>query len=703
MTHYPIYGNVSRWVFSGVRERGRPFGDYGLGPGGFQEDGGGEGQGHRLPGSKFRPAEGMYIPPQAEMFANAYAYNAGHVEQDNSQALKRSDSDSVPDGHVLLRKVRGRVEASDKYESLNPSANHHHEYLEGHNFSQDSSTQHLDCFKNANDGKKRRPSKSNRSVQLYRRQSERSESTMSENVPESFSSPRRHASYQNYMMESNVNSEGASMAIIESSLVSRGDSHNSEVLREILKKEMEQEEADTGDDVQDSTFCSDFDESVKEDEDPIPAKNDNDHNDVYENGGIIKMLLREMQGSGRLKRPTSTSYENEISGNQQVGSYENEEVVKKMPCVSEDIASGCKEAYENEALGHMVPGSYENEEIVNKMPTPKENEDIHYTPNVPYENEFSVSQHPGSYENEEVVRKMPYTPYGEECEERNNVAKDLLRERTSVKSHAQSYDATSLGSINQILKQFEFDDETDGISTKPESLDENVYSCLEDHLMHQNKIYNASTNTYLEPASSGADHTDTQYIGAVDSTSEPIVPPRLSRKSNVCRSLSSMNTPIYENLPFTQPFPFSPEPKDTRIIASNLALNNDPDAWVQSPDELFYAVTPAVSSLDTLAVGSPNVFLQSPMACIQGPSTFTYVTTDGFAMSSASHVVPSASQVFMKEEFEHQLDIEARKIHTRAVLYIQKFIRMHLARQKFLLVQQKTIKIQAAFRMRLAR
>lgn len=58
-----------------------------------------------------------------------------------------------------------------------------------------------------------------------------------------------------------------------------------------------------------------------------------------------------------------------------------------------------------------------------------------------------------------------------------------------------------------------------------------------------------------------------------------------------------------------------------------------------------------------------------------------------------------ATKVFMKEEFEHHLDMEARKIHLVAALHIQKNTRMFLARRRFLLMLRKTKKIQAAIRM----
>ncbi|XP_060553902.1 unconventional myosin-XV-like isoform X5 [Ruditapes philippinarum] len=72
--------------------------------------------------------------------------------------------------------------------------------------------------------------------------------------------------------------------------------------------------------------------------------------------------------------------------------------------------------------------------------------------------------------------------------------------------------------------------------------------------------------------------------------------------------------------------------------------------------------------------------------------------------ASFSHLYRiGATKVFMKEVFEHHLDMEARKIHLKAALYIQKFARMFLARRKFLLIHKKTVEIQAGIRMHLAR
>lgn len=701
MTHYPVYGNVSRWVFSGGRERGRPDVDYGYaGVGGFRDEDPYHAGGKFRPSQRFRPADGMYIPQPANTFTNAYDYNAGVLNSSQRRASQKS-TDTQSGGRVYQRKVKGRVETCDKYESLNPSAQPSHEYLEGHNFSQEASGSHLDCFKHANGGKKRYGNKSNRGVHLYRRESDRSQSHKSDILQESFSGSRRHASYQNYLMESNVSNGRDSTAVIESSLVSRGDSHNSAVLREILRKEQDQEQqdgAETEDDIHDSSFDTDFDESYERGDEPAKDTKDDD---VYENGGIIKMLMREMQGSGRLRSlrtpNTSTPYENEVSQKREVGSYENEDVVRKMPTVEEGMDTLNRESYENETSRKMVPGSYENEEIVNKMPTPKDLEDVHYTHTVGYENQFSMAQHPGSYENEHVVRKMPSNPYEDDVADRHSYCKELLRDKLST--NTQNYDASSLGSINLILKQLEFEDEFDGISTKPASVEENIYSSLDDHLTHQNKIYNASVNTYLEPASNHGN--DRGFHQA--NTPTPVPPPRQSRvRSNICRSISSMNTPVYENFPSVSGYTFTPELKDSKILASNLSLNADSVAEVQAPDdEIFYAVTPAIQSPNTPFIGSPDVFLQSPNTGIPISSGFPVLTSDIF--TSASPFMPSASQVFMKEEFEHQLDVEARKLHTRAALYIQKFIRMYLARRKFMITQHKTCKIQAAIRMHLAR
>lgn len=54
-----------------------------------------------------------------------------------------------------------------------------------------------------------------------------------------------------------------------------------------------------------------------------------------------------------------------------------------------------------------------------------------------------------------------------------------------------------------------------------------------------------------------------------------------------------------------------------------------------------------------------------------------------------------ATKVFMKESFEQHLDMEARKIHYKAVLHIQKCVRMFLARKHFLQMQEKARRLQA--------
>ena len=57
----------------------------------------------------------------------------------------------------------------------------------------------------------------------------------------------------------------------------------------------------------------------------------------------------------------------------------------------------------------------------------------------------------------------------------------------------------------------------------------------------------------------------------------------------------------------------------------------------------------------------------------------------------------------MKESFEQHLDMEARKIHFKAVLHIQKCTRMYLARKSFLQRREKARKLQAAVKMYLVR
>ena len=57
----------------------------------------------------------------------------------------------------------------------------------------------------------------------------------------------------------------------------------------------------------------------------------------------------------------------------------------------------------------------------------------------------------------------------------------------------------------------------------------------------------------------------------------------------------------------------------------------------------------------------------------------------------------------MKESFEQHLDMEARKIHFKAVLHIQKCTRMYLARKSFLQRRDKARNLQAAVKMYLVR
>ncbi|XP_041362375.1 unconventional myosin-XV-like isoform X3 [Gigantopelta aegis] len=57
-----------------------------------------------------------------------------------------------------------------------------------------------------------------------------------------------------------------------------------------------------------------------------------------------------------------------------------------------------------------------------------------------------------------------------------------------------------------------------------------------------------------------------------------------------------------------------------------------------------------------------------------------------------------ATKVFMKENFEQHLDVQAIKIQLDAVIRIQKSMRAFLARKKFLKVRESNIKIQTAIR-----
>ena len=57
----------------------------------------------------------------------------------------------------------------------------------------------------------------------------------------------------------------------------------------------------------------------------------------------------------------------------------------------------------------------------------------------------------------------------------------------------------------------------------------------------------------------------------------------------------------------------------------------------------------------------------------------------------------------MKESFEQHLDMEARKIHYKAALHIQKCVRMYLVRKRFLQRREKARKLQAAVKMYLVR
>ena len=71
--------------------------------------------------------------------------------------------------------------------------------------------------------------------------------------------------------------------------------------------------------------------------------------------------------------------------------------------------------------------------------------------------------------------------------------------------------------------------------------------------------------------------------------------------------------------------------------------------------------------------------------------------------SSNKAKLSSDSQVFLKEDFEHHLDVEARKLNLQAVLHIQKYARMFLVRSKFITMQKASYKLQAIVRMYLVR
>ncbi|OWF46490.1 unconventional myosin-XV-like isoform X2 [Mizuhopecten yessoensis] len=70
--------------------------------------------------------------------------------------------------------------------------------------------------------------------------------------------------------------------------------------------------------------------------------------------------------------------------------------------------------------------------------------------------------------------------------------------------------------------------------------------------------------------------------------------------------------------------------------------------------------------------------------------------TQGPSMSHMYRI--GATKVFMKETFEHQLDLHAKNIQYNSVVTIQKLTRMFLARRKFLHLQTATCKIQAVIK-----
>ena len=57
----------------------------------------------------------------------------------------------------------------------------------------------------------------------------------------------------------------------------------------------------------------------------------------------------------------------------------------------------------------------------------------------------------------------------------------------------------------------------------------------------------------------------------------------------------------------------------------------------------------------------------------------------------------------MKESFEHHLDLEARKIHYKAVIHIQKCVRMFIARKHFQQKREQARRLQAVIKTYLAR
>jgi hypothetical protein len=272
----------------------------------------------------------------------------------------------------------------------------------------------------------------------------------------------------------------------------------------------------------------------------------------------------------------------------------------------------------------------------------------------------------------------------------------------------------------------------------------NVYSMLNEHEPHSKGDKDQSSSNIYAP------HLSSGYLVPVDSRSsgtDKTHAPKNGQQdvskietghSVVCQSISSMNSPLYENYPS---LPTSPAVKDEtttrddeRILSSNLCTYTNTN--LSSPDELFYAVSPTRTSdprfdFHTGQTGynllhqnmhrSPSLGFNPHSDNIHyNPSAFHnvqpgYFVASGFSDSYVvahnnfgvnSTVTPqmsSASQVFMKEEFEQHLDMEARKIHLVAALHIQKNARMFLARRKFLIMHRKTKLIQAVIRMHLAR
>ena len=984
MAHVPMYSNVSRWVFSDGSDHVWPQRDHLYANFRHSGDYIDHRAVHRRPSKRrYAPVQGLFIPPEAHMFANAYAYNSVPVVWPRDEAIRKHGWGE-----------RGSVRYA-KYESLDPLHHYRHDYMPGHNlvykprsshyhepydYPDETYIYHKDRFRRHQKGeghhkheahkhqpkgegeghhkheghkhqhkdegenhkhltdekhgkemhdkkkhgdevkhepeksgtyrinKKRKESahsyenhtfepdthqetevkatssgeedntfsplksSSNKQIFFFRHMQAQKEA---EARAKELSNAKRHASLQNYMLETDVGNEEESRAVLQNSLAFRKKARaNLDIFKEVLLKKLEKE-ADANMTDADSTFFSEFDESVKVGRHEREGPDD----DVFEEG------LKEE--TNNIKSGTLRSYENEVSDKLKRNSYENEIILRRMPSgpfqptqsdgvgAEREAAEGRKArrlSYENEISHKLKPESYENEEIIRRMPNRQFDDG---TPSS-YENEIERILTPGAYENEDIVRKMPNSPFDQPPRDMFEFSKPLFVDAGDFAAlHKENGSLHS--SIKDLLKEFDFDDtdkdndvnEKLSLSKKQVHAEENIYSSLNehahDHTVSHHDLHLPANEPLEDYTVKQEEKQDTQRSGKSGQSSDIYLHPVCSHeKQNVqaqgmdspaprsrdirfshrCRSLSSLTSPIFENMPSM--------PNDGHLPVFSPASSDrssDRHASVEGQGgegkELFYAVTPALGSPASPDLGyegdsepppTPHRFLPSPLTKTSQPyvnerssgldrastsvlppspiksrlvntdwpqgeamdqvdsshffessgplssgyfsnsSQFPsgvlagnvssgsfqpnqqlvsesepsshqqykskslatgnmdsgygnrgpYLSQDASMTKQRLEIMPqtmflppamfypamfsplgnvssSHPQVFMKEEFEHHLDIEARKLHTQAALNIQRFVLMYLARRRFLLVQEKTHRIQAAVRMHLAR